>query len=151
MQANVAAATLTHIVKRCGTKVALDDATLAIGPGQVAALSGAWPYLAAEMVLATLFAATVAVPLMALATVAGGVTLTMLRLSVLFGLAVLGVIPFSAMLNLTCLPMLAQTAHAVVGTGQVSGIAGQLPAMATAAVVCFSVARRPPVRCALGC
>ena len=115
MQANVAAATLTHIVKRCGTKVALDDVRLGIG---------------------------LAVLLMALATVAGGVTLTMLRLSVLFGLAVLGVIPFSAMLNLTSLPMLAHSAHAVVGTGQVWGIAG-LPAVATAAVVCFSVARPP--------
>lgn len=53
-------------------------------------------YLAAKMAMAMLFAAIVSVLLMVLATFAAGVALALVRWSALFGLAVLGVIPFCA-------------------------------------------------------
>jgi len=138
------AACLTHVVKRYGAQVAPAAVTLLPMPHEM--------YLAAKMAMAMVFAAVVSFVLMASAAVVGGVLLVLLRLSVLFALAVLGVIPFWAPLSLLIRPLqqlaplwpgwhLAQMAQVAVDAQARSGTAGQVLALAAVAATCFVAAR----------
>src|SRR6266852_1397910 len=86
------AAALRDVVKRFGASVALDGVSLNIGRVHVTVL-------AAKLVTAMVFAAVGSILLMLLGAAVGTVVLELAQWTGLFILAVLGVIPFSGLVQ----------------------------------------------------